>query len=106
MTYNSYLPEHSLYAVKILYCVAQGQSDLVGLFTAHQVLKYSIIQRGMSHAYLNVTQKLNTVGGCNGSLMSIFFLQGQAGELLNGFVECLEVEEPEELDPDTQQGIL
>ena len=33
------------------------------------------------------------------------FLQGQAGELLNGFVECLEVEEPEELDPDTQGTI-
>ena len=33
------------------------------------------------------------------------FLTGQAGELLNGFVECLEVEEPEELDPDTQGTI-
>ena len=48
MAYNSYLPEHSLYAVKILCCVAQGQSDLVGLFTAHQVLKTYVIQRKLT----------------------------------------------------------
>ncbi len=30
--------------------------------------------------------------------------QSLGTELLSGFVECLEVEEPEETDPDTQQG--
>lgn len=37
VSFNSFLVEHALYAVKILCCVAQGQSELVGLFTAQTV---------------------------------------------------------------------
>ncbi len=31
-------------------------------------------------------------------------MQAIARDLLNGFVECLEIEEPEEMDPDSDTG--
>ena len=56
--FNTFLPQHALSAVRILYSVCQSapiQSELVGLFTADEV-------RSFKHFNTNKQNKLET--GC------------------------------------------